>query len=70
MLAVRALDTSPTTLSHAGSESSQLSNVWWIMFALAIVVYLVATAIGTVLVGALLWRLVRPEGRRRRRRVA
>jgi cytochrome c oxidase subunit 2 len=41
ILAVRALDTSPTTLSHAGSESSQLSNVWWIMFGLAIVVYLV-----------------------------
>jgi len=37
---------------------------------IALVVYLVATAIAAVLVAALLWRLVRPEGRRRRREVA
>jgi ubiquinone biosynthesis protein len=37
---------------------------------IALVVYLVATTIAAVLIAALLWRLVRPEGRRRRRRVA
>jgi predicted unusual protein kinase regulating ubiquinone biosynthesis (AarF/ABC1/UbiB family) len=34
----------------------------------ALVVYVAATAVGVLLVFALLWRVVRPQGRRRRRR--
>lgn len=34
----------------------------------AVVVYLGAAAVAVVLVGVLLWRLIRPDGRRRRRR--
>jgi hypothetical protein len=35
----------------------------------ALAVYVVATVLAVVLVAVLLWRLIRPEGRRRRRRV-
>jgi cytochrome c oxidase subunit 2 len=35
------LATSPTTLSPAGSEAHQLSNVWWIMFGIAVGVYVI-----------------------------
>ena len=36
-----AAGNSPTTLSGAGSESKHLATVWWIMFGLAVGVYLV-----------------------------
>jgi peptidoglycan/LPS O-acetylase OafA/YrhL len=34
----------------------------------AVVLYLVATAVAVLLLAALLWRLMRPQGRRDRRR--
>ena len=35
------LATSPSTLSPAGSEAHQVANVWWIMFGIAVGVYLI-----------------------------
>jgi cytochrome c oxidase subunit 2 len=50
-------DKSPSALKTAGDESQRIANVWWIMFTLAVFVYLVVA--GFVVFGAL-------RGRRRK----
>jgi cytochrome c oxidase subunit 2 len=41
MGSLRLLGDSPSPLRPAGSEAHQLANVWWIMFGIAVAVYLV-----------------------------
>jgi cytochrome c oxidase subunit 2 len=63
LLAACGNDNSPSTLDPKGDEAKRIAGVWWIMFGLAIVVY-VAVA-GFVIVASLRGRRVRGEDRER-----
>jgi cytochrome c oxidase subunit 2 len=48
---------SPSAISHSGTEASDVTNLWWVMFGLAVVVYIVVATL-------IVWAIVHGRGGR------